>query len=370
MQQRPPDVSYNAPPDPVHGYGHAARGRRFSQRDNLVPQLFPDRSAWATIDNASAAISAVGTAAWPYAMLIRPQTVTALLAGPTPPWPPAPWQSADRGWLIDRNRLAAVGDDGSPRPSDTFVALGSYHGSVLLVDLACAPDVISINGDQDAAPDLMQSLVNQLQMVPRNRVHAAAERLREVLTAPPDRRLDRLSQETGAADDDAGSWTFLLSAGLTPEEVIQLRALAADAGRTRVLVLGSVAGSRWSLLADANGKVTADGLGLTTLSGPALLRAPERTTPQVPFPAPWRGLPAPVPSAPYPPRSDPSRRTRPGPRHAKPRTPSPAPPDEQPRPWPHRPDSEDNDGETWLSRTIPANPFARHQEDPSEAFTK
>lgn len=370
MQQRPSDICHNAPPEPVHGYGHAARSRGFGQRDQWVPQAFPDRSAWAAADSASAAVSAVGTAAWPYAMLVRPQTVTALLAGPTPPWPPAPWQSTDRGWLIDRGRLAAVGDDGSPRPSDTFVALGSCHGGVLLVDLACAPAVISITGDQHAAHDLMWSLVNQLQIVPRNRVHEAADPLQDVITAPRNRRHGRFSQEAGAGDDAAGSWTFLVSAAPTPSDVIRLRALAAYADRARVLVLGSVAGSRWSLLADANGRVTADGLGLTALSGPPLLRTPKGTAAPASLPAPWPAPRALLPSAPDTPRSDPSPRTRPGPRHAKPRTSSPASPDEQPRPWPHGLDSDDNGGATWLSRLMPVSPFARQQEDPSEALAK
>jgi hypothetical protein len=364
---------------------------RFGQREQRVAQALSDRSAWAAVDDTATAVSAVANAAWPYAMLVRPQTVTALLAGPTLPWPPAPWQNADRGWLIDRSLLAAAGDDGSARPSDTFVALGSCHGGALLVNLACAPAVISITGDQDAARDLMRSLVAQLQIVPRNRVLVAAGPLFGVPAAPPNRLPDRPSQEASTGDEPAGSWTFFACALPTPADVIRLRARAADAGRTRVLVLGSVVGSRWSLLADANGEVTADGLGLAAWSTPVLRRISERTyasmqvsSPaprRVPFSAPATPLlepfsppPLPAPSA-VPPelstpplsalparRSSASPRADPSPRHAKPRTsPRSSPrvaPGERPRPWRRSRTLDDNDDETWLSRIVPVNPFA------------
>jgi hypothetical protein len=380
-----------------------------------VAQALSDRSAWAAVDDAATAVSAVSNAAWPYAMLVRPHTVTALLAGPAPPWPPAPWRGADGGWLIDRSLLAPVGADGSPRPSDTYVALGSCDGGALLVNLACAPEVINIAGDQEAAGDLMRSVVAQLQVVPRNRLPVAAGPLPGVSGAPSDRMLGRLSQDASARDDTAGPWTFVVCALRTPAEVIPLRARAADVGRMRVLVLGSVVGSRWSLLADANGEVTADGLGLAAWSRPVLCAISERTSLQVFSPAlphlpasppatpplecpPWVP-PAPLPAAPpasgslpsaapsplspppspgpsaVPPelstpppgaprtrRSSASPRARPGPRHAKPRTPrraSRGAPDERPPPLPDGPALDDSDDETWLSRIVPVNPFAQ-----------
>ena len=297
--------------------GSSGPGRRFGQREQWVVQALSDRSAWAAVDDTAAAVSAVANGAWPYAMLVRPQTVTALLAGPTPPWPPAPWQSADRGWLIDRSLLAAAGDDSSARASDTFVALGSCDGGALLVDLACAPAVISITGDPDAARDLMWSLVAQLQFVPRNRVVAAGPS-RGALAAPANRLPGR---EASTGDEAAGSWSFLVCTLPTPADVIQLRARAADAGRMLVLAYGSVVGSRWSLLADANGEVTADGLGLAAWSRPALRRIWERYA-----------------------RTLPRTGVAPG---------------ERLRSWPRSPDLDDD--ETWISQIAAVSPFASEQ---------
>jgi len=207
------------------------------RQEQRAAQALSDRSAWAAVDDTATALSAVTNVAWPYAMLVRPQTVTALLAGPTLPWPLAPWQREDRGWLIDRSLLTAAGDDGSARPSDTFVALGYHDGGALLVDLACAPAVISITGDQDAGRDLMRSLVAQLQIVSRNRVLMAADPLSGVPGAPPRRLSDRLVQDVGARDEPAGQWTFLASAMPAPADVIRLRARATDAaGHTQPAV--------------------------------------------------------------------------------------------------------------------------------------
>jgi hypothetical protein len=299
-----------------------------------VAQALSDRSAWAAVDDAAAAVSAAAEGAWPYAMRVGPQTVTALLAGLTPPWPPAPWQSADRGWLIERGILAAADGGGTPHLSDTFVALGSCDGSALLVDLACAPAVIEIAGDHDAARDLMWSLVTQLQIVPRNRVLVAAD-------GPPDRLPDPLSQEASARDEAVLPWTFVACAQPTAADVISLRARAASADRMRVLVLGSVVGSRWSLLAGANGEVTADGLGLVALSRPVL-----------PPPSAAR------PSVPLTPRS--SALPRAQPQHARPRTQPrrspPAPPGERARPEPDSPDPDDDEIETWISRLKSPDP--------------
>lgn len=352
---------FGRPGQPGAG-GSPGPGRHFGQREQWVVQALSDRSAWAAVDDTAAAVSAVANGAWPYAMLVRPQTVTALLAGPTPPWPPAPWQSADRGWLIDRGLLAAAGDDGSPRPSDTFVALGSCDGGALLVDLAYAPTVISITGDPDAARDLMWSLVAQLRFVPRNRVHVAAGPSPGALAATPDRLPDPPGAEASTRDDAPGSWSFFVCTLPTAADVIQLRARAADAGRMLVLVLGGVVGSRWSLVAEANGEVTADGLGLAAWSGPISQGYPA-------------GEPStPPPGAPLTPRSSASPGgAHPDPRHAKQRTPSRTgvPLGERLRSWRRSPDFDDDDDvdvETWISQIAAVNPFAREQDGPSDPF--
>jgi hypothetical protein len=305
------------------------------RQDQWSLQALSDRSTWAVVDNTARAISSVTNAAWPYAMVIRPQTVLALLAGPTLPWPPAPWQRADRGWLIDRSLLAAAGD-GQVRPSDTFVGLGSCDGGALLVDLACAPEVISITGDQDAARDLMRTLVTQLQTAPGNRV---------LMTAGAPSCVP--GQGANRPDETPGPWTFLASALPGPSEVIRLRALAADSPRMRVLVLGGVTGSRWSLVADASGWVTADGLDLAAFGLPPPHRGPERTSIQGPI----RASPA-LPSGAK------------GAQHARPQRPQelpPAAPRKRPRSASFWPDS-DEDDETWLSRISLDNPFAAQSE--------
>jgi hypothetical protein len=314
------------------------------QQDQWALRALSDRSTWAAVDDTARAISSVTDAAWAYAMVIRPQTVLALLAGPTLPWPPAPWQRADRGWLIDRSLLASA-SDGQTRPSDTFVGLGSCDGGALLVDLACAPAVISITGDQDAARDLMRSLVTQLQAVPGNRVLMTAGPLSGVSGATLDWPSDLTGQVASRPDEPAGQWTFLASALPSPADVIRLRARAADADRMRVLVLGSVTGSRWSLVADASGGVTADGLDLAAFGLPAQHRRPIQVPP--------RASPA-LPSG------------APGPQHARPQQPPRHSPRaalrKRPRSVPFWPDSDDDD-ETWLSRISLDNPFAAQSKE-------
>jgi hypothetical protein len=307
-------------------------------------QALSDRSTWAAVDETARGISSVTNAAWPYAMVVRPQTVLALLAGPTLPWPPAPWQRADRGWLIDRSLLAAAGD-GQARPSDTFVGLGSCDGGALLVDLACAPTVISITGDQDAARDLMRSLVTQLQAGSGTRVLMTAGPPSAGSGPPLHWPSDLTGQEASRPGEPTRPWTFLVSALPGPADVVRLRARAADAGRMRVLVLGSVTGSRWSLVADASGGVTVDGLDLAASGLPATHRGPIQVPSRV-SPALPSGAPGPQHARPQPP---PRHSLRPAPR-------------KRPRSVPFWPDS-DEDDETWLSRISLDNPFAAQSEE-------
>src|SRR6266566_1940385 len=264
---------------------------RSSRRERRVARALLDRSAWAAVDAAASAVRAAAGEAWPYAMLVGPHTVTALLAGTPPPQPPAGWRQADRGWMIDRRLLATAADGGSMRACDTFVALGSRAGGMILLDLACAPGVITITGDHDAARDLMRSLVTQLQAVPRNRVlvaggvlppgaadttaaglldHAAAVRDKDLPHPPRAGSARRPGHPAASRDGTEAAWTFLCCPAATPAEIAGLRAAAEGDGRMRVLVLGDVTGSRWSLLVGAGGGVIADGLGLAASSRPAV----------------------------------------------------------------------------------------------------
>jgi hypothetical protein len=160
---------------------------------------------------------------------------------------------------------------------------------------------------------------------------------------------DLTGQEASGPVEPAGPWTFLASALPGPAEVIRLRARAADTPRVRVLVLGSVTGSRWSLVADASGGVTADGLDLAAFGLPALHRGPERTSIQ----APSRASPALPSGAQGPQHARPQRPPRPSPRVAL---------RKRPRSLPFWPDS-DEDDETWLSRISLDNPFAAQSEE-------
>jgi hypothetical protein len=311
--------------------GHSGRHERPVQRGRLRPRdqwvvrALSDRSAWAAVDAAAPAVSGAADTAWPYAMLVGRQTVTALLAGPLPPGPPGPWRETGGGWLIDRGLLSAASGDGTARPSDTFVALGSCGGGALLLDLACAPTVITITGDPAAARDLMRSLVTQLQVVPRNRVFAAASALPGTPCATPAGPLDRLDLGTTVHDGAESPWTFLVCVSPALGEAIRLRARGA-ADRMRVLVLGNVRGSRWSLLAGADGEVTADGLGLGASSRPILSCISNGVPPR------RHPLPEPGPVG--------ATLTRP---RAAPRAAS------------------SDEGETWPPRVAPASPFARAQ---------
>jgi hypothetical protein len=167
-----------------------------------------------------------------------------------------PWQETDRGWTIDRRLLIAGIDDGV-RPSDTFVAIGSGDSGAILLDLACAPTVIAVTGDHDAARDLMISLIAQLQSRPRNQVIVASGVVPGPSGATAAEILDRLDHGTCTRDGAHAPWTFLTCAAAASAELQELRIRAAGDSRMRVLVLGAVTGSRWSLLAGADGKVIA-----------------------------------------------------------------------------------------------------------------
>jgi hypothetical protein len=255
-------------------------GRR--GRDRPLAHELADWSMWATVDAAVAWASAAGKA-WPYALLLGRKTVTVLLAGGPAAEPPPRWRAVGGGWAVARDHVVTTGDNEAgegARASDTFVVLGSRGDDAVLLDLACAPGIVTVNGDPHASRDLMASLTAQLAAAPRNRVLVAARVLPGAPGAGLTELLDRIDRHgadsRGVAEAPS---TFLICADPAPAEAVRLRSLAARDHRLRALVLGDLTGSRWPLQVDAGGEVIADGLGLV-----ASTRSLPRDVPDRPLP--------------------------------------------------------------------------------------
>jgi len=253
-------------------------------RARRLDKPLAEASTWTVVD---LAVQWAGTGrAWPYAVLLGPRTVTLRLAGRNSAGPPPPWQAVNGGWTAEREALAAA--ELPERRSRAFssaayAALGSCGADIVLVDLALAPGVLTVDGDRRAATELVDSMMAQV---------AAVEAHRMIVAEDLPRQLEEIEREKIAPP------TFLVCTD--PYEATAHRLHEAAAGRPwlRVVVLGETRGPRWSMSVDADGVVSSAALGLTAASSGLPRRIPPRPTPSpVRFDDP-RAEPVPVVVAP------------------------------------------------------------------------
>ncbi|MET7951116.1 hypothetical protein [Micromonospora sp. NPDC005324] len=152
---------------------------------------------------------------------------------------PARWGSA-YGWLEEGWR---------PPPSSIPVVLGEHDGRRLWVDLAAAPDVLTLGGDEDASRRLAVRLLDQLG--PSVDVVVVGDALGAEPPPPRCHRLDSVGELAGL-EPAALRVVFCpgASAGVLWRE---RRSLTASGQRTVPVLVGEAPPARWSVRAMAGG---------------------------------------------------------------------------------------------------------------------
>lgn len=234
-------------------------------RARRLDKALAEPETWELVD---AAVQWTGDGpAWPYAVILGPETVTVRLAGhaATRQSPPEPWHAVDGGWQAARDELAqAELPERRARAytSGGYVALGSRGTEIVFVDLALAPGVLTVDGDQRAATELVSSLMAQIGAAG---VHSVGSDLSEFVDGEPPRDTDAL--------------TFVVCSDPDAESAARIHRAARSRPWLRVLVLGDTQGSRWSLEVDADGVVSAPALGLSAASSGLPQSIPRRPSP-------------------------------------------------------------------------------------------
>ena len=245
-----------------------------------LDKALADPQTWNTLD---AAVQWAGDGpAWPYAVILGPDTVTVRLAGRIVTEPPKPWSATDGGWTVGRDALgkaALPGQRARAYSSAAYAALGSRGQDIAFLDLGLVPGVLTVEGDRKAATDLVNSLMTQM-------LAGGAHRVRT--------DLNELLDDRAAGDGNA--LTFLVCADPDGETAVRLHKAASLWPWLRVVVLGETQGSRWSLTVDPDGVVRAPVLGLSAVCSGLPQSIPPRP-PATPAAPAIRPEPEPIPSA-------------------------------------------------------------------------
>ena len=250
-------------------------------RARKLDKALADSETWELVD---AAVQCAGDGpAWPYAVILGPQTVTVRLAARAvppssrqQPAPPEPWHAVDGGWEISRDSLAQAEVPerrGRAYTSGGYAALGSRGAEIVFVDLAMAPGVLTVDGDRRAATDLVSSLIAQIGAagVHRTGGDASVVDLSEVEV--------EVEAVAGEGSEDSGSLTFVVYTDPDVETAARLHQAVRRRPWLRVIVLGDTRGSRWSLTVSAEGVVSAAELGLSAACLGLPLSIPRRPSP-------------------------------------------------------------------------------------------
>jgi hypothetical protein len=249
-------------------------------RARKLDKALADPLTWNTVD---AAVQWAGDSpAWPYAVLLGPETVTVQLAGRIPAEPPRPWTAVAGGWTVGRAALAKAElpeQQTRAYSSSAYVALGSRGPDIAFLDLGLAPGVLTVDGDRPAATELVNSMMTQV----------LAGGLHRVRTD-----LNELLEDRAAGGGTA--LTFLVCADPDTETAVRLHKAASLWPWLRVVVRGDTQGTRWSLTVDGDGVLRAPALGLSTVCSGLPQSIPRRPAARPAAPA-IQPEPEPVPSA-------------------------------------------------------------------------
>lgn len=239
--------------------GAGMRSRRSRKPGPAAPR--DDAAAW-TIDRVLRTLAtACSTNGRPLpgvaAVVVGTDTITLRLAHPDEQ-PPEGWSAEHQGrsWAAPLRLLqSAPVDDALPAPYPRLVSTGDSEQGRVLLNLAEAHGMISLEGDARQTKPLLAAWIRELSGSPWSRgttvlrigFGSGGEELPGVEDAP--------SIEAAAAtlDETDGGVLILAHApsGRDPERASTL-AGAAD-GRWSVLVLGSPKNASWRLVADASG---------------------------------------------------------------------------------------------------------------------
>ncbi|MFV2084162.1 hypothetical protein [Micromonospora sp. LOL_021] len=230
---------------------------------------------------------------WPYLVLLGHGELSVRIAGAgadvPPPAAESPWQViAPRHW---RARSAPPPGSAPATGGALPIAVGVKDRTMVLLDFARCPGILSVHGAPTPAERLVSALVVQLAALTGGHgVH------RLIVAAEPGYGsgavgIDRmpLSEALAALTTrlTPDGRTVLVCRRPDPQTAAQLAGLAADDPGLLVLVAGYLPGSRWRLRADLAGRVTAPELLLDVDSTPLVrcLLPRRRTAPPAP-PAP------------------------------------------------------------------------------------
>jgi hypothetical protein len=239
--------------------GNGMRSRRSRKPRPAAPR--DDAAAW-TIDRVLRTLAtACAQSARPLpgvaAVVVGTESITLRLARPDEQ-PPVGWSADDQGrsWAAPLRMLqSAAVDDALPAPYPQLVSAGDTDSGRVLLNLAEAHGVISVEGDGRHTKPLVADWIRELSSSPWARgttvlrigFGSGAEDLPGVEDAPS------LEAAAPTLEETDGGVLVLAHApsGREPERVALL-AGAADS-RWSVLVLGSPKNAGWRLVADAAG---------------------------------------------------------------------------------------------------------------------
>ncbi|MEY9913189.1 hypothetical protein ABIA35_009456 [Catenulispora sp. MAP12-49] len=239
--------------------GTRMRARRSGKPRPAAPR--DDAAAW-TIDRVLRTLAtACSTGGRPLpgvaAVVVGTDTITLRLARPDEQ-PPQGWSADDQGrtWTAPLRLLqSAAVDDALPTPYPRLVSAGDTDSGRVLLNLAEAHGLISIEGDGRHTRPLIADWIRELSGSPWSRgttvlrigFGSGAEDLPGVEDAPT------IEAAAATLEENDGGVLVLAHApsGREPERVGALA--GAGDGRWSVLVLGSPKNAGWRLVADAAG---------------------------------------------------------------------------------------------------------------------
>lgn len=256
-------------------------------------RTFDTAAAW-TIDRALQVLATGADAAGRpvpsvYGVSLDESSIALRLAAPDEE-PTEPWESVENGrvWqasLRDLQALPASNDFPSPCPR--LVTLGTVNGVRELIDLGQTTGVISLQGDNNAARELVVSWTEELSSSPwAGGVQVVAGDIRPHLTGGERVSIrDALALAEGEGSDTAYTLRggiagadrklgvlFLGSApGSRELERAQSLINRPDAAWV-VVVLGKTRYDRWRFTVDADGRLDTGALGITVHTGSAAAR--------------------------------------------------------------------------------------------------
>ncbi|WP_326550853.1 hypothetical protein [Micromonospora sp. NBC_01813] len=232
---------------------------------------------------------------WPYLVLLGRAELSVRIAGAGTDAPPpavgSPWQVTEPRHWSARDPLPPVpwpvADDPLP------IAVGVQTRTMVLLDFARCPGIVSVHGAPTPVQRLVSALVVQLAaMTGGHGVH------RLIIATEPGYGLGAVGAERMPLSEALTALatrlaphgrTVLVCRRPDPQTTARLAGLVADDPGLLVLVAGYLPGSRWRLRVDLAGRVTAPELLLDVDSAPLArcLRPSRRAAPTAPTAPAW-----------------------------------------------------------------------------------